>query len=80
MARLFRHCKQQKPCLSVLIFMSIKFTIQSESANSGRFAVAAPSASDVIRGALQQAFATPSDERDLTTLLARIDRAERGRA
>jgi hypothetical protein len=60
--------------------MSIKFNIDAGRATSGRFAVAAPRPTDVICGALQQAFATPTEERDLAMLLAKIDRADRGRA
>ena len=75
--QLFRHCKQQKVALSVLIFMWIKSNLTADTVRTGRYAVAAPRASDIVTGALRQAFGAPGEEQDFRTLLSRIDLAER---
>jgi hypothetical protein len=55
--------------------MSIKFNPGAESAKLQSYAVVAPRRSDIISGALCQAFAAPVQEQDFNILLAKIDRA-----
>jgi len=47
-----------------------------ETPMPARYAVPVPRRSDAIRGALQCAFAAPSDDREILLLLRRLDHVE----